>query len=49
MWGPNRFAAIDMIRKYLNITVMMGNNLDNNQHTNKLDMFLQKEAQVLYQ
>lgn len=29
--------------------MITGNNLDNNQHTNKLDMLLQKEAQALYQ
>lgn len=28
--------------------MIAGNNFDNNQHTNKLDMLLQKEAQVLY-
>lgn len=28
--------------------MIRGDNLDNNQHTNKLDMLLQKEAQVLH-
>lgn len=29
--------------------MITGNNLDNNQHTNKLEMLLRKEAQILYE
>ena len=31
-----------------NTTMITGNNLDNKQHTNKLNMLLRREAQVLH-
>lgn len=34
--------------KDMNTAMITGDNLDNNQHTNKLDILLQREAQVLH-